>query len=264
MMRYAAWLILAAVAGCVCSPVQAAAPEVAPHVVFVVNEDEYQADKTVPAFAAWLAKNYRCCSSVLLGQGNQIRGLETLKTADVMVVFVRRKTLPREQLAMIREYVDSGRPLVALRTACHAFALAPWSKVKPSEGSDQWPTFDVDVLGYQYKDHYANKVGTDVEVVKESASHPILAGIDPAPWHSTGSLYRMSPVQNDATVLMVGKCGTNVEPVAWTRSHRGGRVFNTSLGHLDDFALPQFQRLLAQGIFWAMNRPLPPPEPSKK
>lgn len=261
MMRYAAWLVLASVVGCFSSPVEAASPNGAPHVVFVVNEDEYQAEKSMPAFASWLGKNYGCCSSVLLGQGNEVRGLETLKTADVMVVFVRRKALPREQLAMIREYLDSGKPLVALRTASHAFAMRP--KVKQPEGSDLWPTFDVDVLGYQYKDHYANKAGTDVEAVKESASHPILAGIDPAPWHSVGSLYRMAPAQNDATVLLVGKCGPNVEPVAWTRSYRGGRVFNTSLGHVDDFAAPQFQKFLAQGIFWAMNRPLPP-EPSKK
>ena len=39
--------------------------------------------------------------------------------------------------------------------------------------------------------------------------------------------------------------------MAWTRLHRGGRVFYTSLGQEDDFREPNFLRLLGNAICWA-------------
>ncbi len=44
------------------------------------------------------------------------------------------------------------------------------------------------------------------------------------------------------------------EPVAWTRVHRGGRVFYTSMGHQDDFHDPSFLRLLANAVLWCGGR----------
>jgi type 1 glutamine amidotransferase len=59
---------------------------------------------------------------------------------------------------------------------------------------------------------------------------------------------------------MMGRVGDRKphEPVAWTNKHiGGGRVFYTSLGHADDFRIPAFRRLLLNGIFWALDRPVP-------
>ena len=51
------------------------------------------------------------------------------------------------------------------------------------------------------------------------------------------------------------------EPVAWTNEANGNRVFYTSLGSVDDFAIPAFQRLLLNGILWALDEPVPPTDP---
>src|SRR5262249_38826107 len=48
-------------------------------------------------------------------------GLEALKSADVMVLFVRRLNLPDEQMAIIRNHWEKGKAIVALRTASHGF-----------------------------------------------------------------------------------------------------------------------------------------------
>ena len=48
---------------------------------------------------------------------------------------------------------------------------------------------------------------------------------------------------------------TEPEPVAWTNTYHGGRIFYTSLGHPDDFQLPQFNRLLLNAIRWTLDRP---------
>ena len=222
------------------------------NVVFVVCEDEYKAEQTLPTFARLLTDRCRCRCTVLLGGKKGIEGLVALKKADAMVLFVRRKALPKEQLTAIREYLDAGKPLVALRTSCHGFVLR--GNAKSPAGGDQWPAFGAEVLGCHYNDHWPSKVGSEVGNAPEAAGESLLAGVQPARWHSTGSLYKVLPLAAGSKVLMTGRVGEHVEPVAWTRTYKGGRVFSTTLGHPDDFALPQFQKLLINAIAWAVAK----------
>ena len=225
-----------------------------PHVVLVVSDDHYHADKTLPAFAETLRKDYGCYCTVAHGRGTaDFAGLEELEVADVMVLFIRRLAPPKRQLDMIRKYLDSGKPLVALRTASHAFDVHGTAK----EGYAEWRDFDPAVLGGNYHGHGPNKLGTDVQVVPEASEHPILAGIKLSKWHSNSSLYNAAPIDKQATLLLTGSDGGQTEPVAWTRSCKGGRVFYNSLGHPDDFKQPQFRTMLANAIFWAMDRSVP-------
>ena len=47
-------------------------------------------------------------------------------------------------------------------------------------------------------------------------------------------------------------------PVAWTGTNSyGGKVFMTTLGHPEDFNLEPFQRLVINGIHWAVGKPVP-------
>lgn len=225
-----------------------------PHVVFLVNEDEYGARATLPAFAQLLRDcfHYRCTS--VLGQGgHDLPGIEALRTADVAVLFVRRRALPSRQMEVLRTYLDSGRPLVALRTASHAFSV----RGRPPAGCEQWPTFDRDVLGCHYHGHGPNQLGANVTVDPAATDHPILANVVPRRWHSRGSIYVVTPIDRQAEVLLVGSVLDTTQPVAWTRKNNGARVFYTSLGHRDDFQQPQFQMLLVGAIHWAMDRPVP-------
>jgi len=222
-----------------------------PHVAFIVSDDHYDADKTLPQFAQLLRERYGCYCTVLHGQGTaDIPAMDELEAADCVVVYVRRLALPRAELDKLRRYVAAGKPLVGMRTASHAFSL----RGKPGpEASDQWPEFDAEVLGGNYHGHGSNEAGTDVAVV---AGHPILDGVNPLRWHSAGSLYYTSPIAADATLLMTGSLGDQVEPLTWTRSYRGGRVVYTGLGHPEDFDDPQFVKLLINIIHWAMDRPV--------
>ena len=229
-----------------------AAAEPQPHVVFLCNEDEYHARETLPSFARDLQEKFGCRCTVLIGQGDDgFKGLDALKTADAMVLFVRRRALPKEQLDEIRAYCNSGKPLVGLRTASHAFA----KKTKVPAGHAEWPEFDREVLGGNYHNH--GKQNTEVKVAPEAAGHPLLAGIDPQKWTSKSTLYFTSPLDKQARVLLMGSSEGKSEPVAWTHTYKGSRVFYTSLGHQDDFATAQFRTLLTNAIFWSMDRPLP-------
>jgi nicotinamidase-related amidase/type 1 glutamine amidotransferase len=225
-----------------------------PRVVLVVGGSEYNADETMPELAHELTDRWGCYCDVLLGRGKDkeytIPGLAALEKADCLVLYLRRRALWPQEMDAIRNYLKAGKPLVALRTASHGFAAG---EKAPSELS-QWPKFDIEVLGCHYHGHGPD--GTDVAVVSESLNHPILAGVDTKPWRSTGALYNSSPLDKTATVLLTGSQQGRSEPIAWTRSYHGARVFYTSLGHKEDFKQPQFRRMLVNAVGWGMGKTL--------
>jgi type 1 glutamine amidotransferase len=123
---------------------------------------------------------------------------------------------------------------VGVRTASHAF--------------QNWLAFDKEVLGGNYQGHYGSGPVCHVEIASGAEDHPILEGV--SPFDSNGSLYRNTPIAGDASLLLNGRTEEHFEPVAWTRLHKGGRVFYTSLGHQQDFRDDDFLRLLANAVFW--------------
>ncbi len=75
------------------------------------------------------------------------------------------------------------------------------------------------------------------------------------PFESNGTLYKVSPLEATTTPLLMGTFQDKpAEPVAWTNSYKGGRIFYTSLGHIDDFKTPQFRALLSNAILWAADK----------
>jgi type 1 glutamine amidotransferase/nicotinamidase-related amidase len=227
-----------------------------PHVTFLVSDDHYQADKLLPQFAQMLTEQYDVYTTVMHGQGgNHIWGMEELAAADCLVLYIRRLALPEKQLEMIRQYLQAGKPLVALRTACHAFDV----RGKTPPGGAEWPEFGREVLGCNYTGHTLVG-GSTIWVLPERAEHPLVKGLPAARWASEGTLYLVSPLLEDTTVLMMGEAAGRVEPVTWIRTFQNGRIFFSSLGHPKDFEDPAFRQLLVNAIFWAMDRPVPKPK----
>jgi type 1 glutamine amidotransferase len=170
--------------------------------------------------------------------------------ADVLLVSVRRRVLPPEQMAAIRRFIEAGKPVVGIRTASHAFSLR---NEAPPEGLVAWESFDADVIGGSYTGHHGNDVFPSIELAAGAAEHSILAGVDVGSLRGNGSLYKVNPLASSATPLLVGSIpNAATETIAWTNENKfGGRVFYTALGHAGDFELAAFQRLLKNGIYWA-------------
>jgi nicotinamidase-related amidase len=229
-----------------------------PHVTLIASDDEYFSERTLPAFADLLREQYGCyCTPLVSDRGKaDLPGLDELKTTDVLMLFVRRRALPKEQLDKIRAYLDAGKPLVALRTCSHAFVVEAGKQSPP--GTDQWPEFDHDVLGGNYHSYVKSQRESEMHLAPDAVGHPILAGVAPPEWKSIFPLYFVSPLAADAKVLVIGEAAGKTEPVAWVRSYKGARVFYASLGSDEDFAsIPQFRTMMVNTIFWAMDRPVP-------
>ncbi len=227
-----------------------------PHLVVLSAENEYKTEQTLPPFALKeLGKDFRVTFVFADAKDpNRLPGLEVLDEADLLLVSVRRRVPPKEQLGAIRRFLAAGKPLVGIRTASHAFALARGQKL-PEDAAD-WPAFDHEVLGCNYALHHDNKLKVTVRIAPGAEKDPILAGVK-GEFPSAGSLYKSRPLAEGATPLLIGQAEgvAQAEPVAWTRTRPdGGRVFYTSLGHPGDFKEESFTALLRNGILWAAGR----------
>ena len=128
------------------------------HVAIVMSEDEYKTEQTLTQFAReYLQRDFRL--SFFYADAHDMHllpGIEQLAEADVALISVRRRALPKPQLDVFRKFVADGKPIVAIRTASHAFALRDG---QPPAGHDVWPEFDRDVLGGNYQGHHDNQPG---------------------------------------------------------------------------------------------------------
>lgn len=237
---------------CLTLPAQAA------KLVFMIGEDEYLTWETLPAFAksdVEPAGHRVTFIHADAADKNNFPGLvEALKDADLLLVSVRRRTPPKEQLDAVRAFLAAGRPLIGIRTASHAFALRPKDKLVDDRHAN-WQQFDPEVLGGNYGDHHKAKDKTILTIAPGAESHAILKEVKVSELIGNGTLYKNTPLAKTATPLLIGGIPNQpAEPVAWT--HRYGpkqaKVFYTSFGHADDFKQPAFRRLMLNAIAWAL------------
>ena len=259
------------------------------HIVLVSGDEEYRSEQALPQLARILSQRHGFDCTVLFAidpadgsinpnRRDNIPGLETLDSADLMILFTRFRDLPNDQMKHIVDYVESGRPVVALRTATHAFDLKT-SKTyqRYSWNSKEWDGgFGRQVLGETWIDHHGRHgvQSTRGIVVEGQERHPILRGIrSGAIWVPT-DVYRVRlPLLEGTQPLVLGEVleGMNpsdapvrgkqndpMMPVAWTRTYTGthgraARVFTTTMGSAQDLLNEGFRRLLVNACYWAVG-----------
>jgi len=242
-----------------------------PQVVFVTGDHEYSGEETMPLLARELEKSYHMKATVLKAYPDQdsetnIPGLEALAKAELAVFFLRWRQLPASQVAHIKAYLDSGKPVMGFRTSSHAFNYPKGHEL------EQWNAFGAEAFGSPPgwgKDghtHYGHESSTDVTVASAAAGHPVLRGVT-GPFHVRSWLYQVRPnwPPAEAVWLLQGKAvnpnkPAQENPVAWTWKNKfGGRVFFTTLGHPEDFKVEAVQRLVINAVHWSLGLPVPNP-----
>ena len=230
-----------------------------PHLAVMIDEDEYRTAETLPAFLETAAGGDIRISYILApaGKPGEFVNVSALSSAQAVLVSVRRRPLAAAHMEILRAFIARGGAVVGIRTASHAFALR---KDQPlPEGKAVWPEWDATILGGNYNNHLGNELRTFTRPAP-GVDHPLLRGLPPGEFPTTGSLYRNSPLRGGAPVLLTGRAegAPNVEPVAWVHTTpEKGRVFYTSLGAAGDFALPEFRQLLLNAIHWSLDRDIP-------
>jgi len=231
-------------------------------ILIAAGEPEYESHETMSSFARdWRIAGHDvdlCTPTVIDDEPDfptsEFTGLEALPAADLLVIYTRFRVLPDQQMSLLGDYLDDGRPVLGLRTSSHAFHFptdSPWSTWNDGFGRE--------VLGTPWVSHHGHSSRTFVQASDGVLTHPILEGIE-SPFEARSWLYRVRiPGEKQAQVLLHGdpiEPETDPEPgpVAWTTSHRGGgRVFYTSLGHRDDFDVPAVRHLLHNAATWCLG-----------
>jgi len=255
------------------------------HIVFVTGDEEYRSEESMPQLAKILATHHGFTCTVLfaINKGDatidpqtvdDIPGLEALASADLMVMFTRFRELPDEQMKRIIDYTDSGKPILGLRTATHAFRYAkrkdsPYAKYSfdNAEFRGGWGR---QVLGETWINHYGDhqKESTRGIPAEGMADHPILRGADDV-W-GPSDVYGITTLAGDSKPLLLGQVLSGMDPkdppntdkkpvpVAWTKTYTGAkgkpaRVFTTTMGHGDDLKSEGFRRLLVNACYWGLG-----------
>ncbi len=262
-------LSLAAFALPPAQPADKAAEPKKPHVVLVTGDCEYRSEISMPMIAKILEVKHGMKCTVCYATDDKgeikpkhltnIKGLEALKTADLAVFYIRYRQLPDDQLKLITEYVNSGKPMVGLRTSTHGFRYMGGENAKLNEA------FGREVFGQKWIRHHGHDSSTNVYVAVKD--HPITRGLPPE-FHVRSWLYQVMPLAGDCTPLLMGSAVKGEKPikeifgvpnpVAWTKTYtpsggKSARIFFTTLGHPKDFENEPARRLLINGIYWALG-----------
>lgn len=270
------------------------------HIVLISGDDEYRSEEGLPQLGKILSTHHGFKCTVLFAidkdgkinpeyHGN-IPGLEALKTADAVIMLLRFRDLPDDQMKLMVDYIESGKPIVALRTSTHAFDIHgsktyekyTWtSKEKGHEGG-----FGKQVLGETWISHHGNHGSQSCRgiIPDDVASHPILRGIKSGDIWGPTDVYGVTlPLPGDSKPLVLGEvvdgmkatdkrlAGAKNEPmmpVAWTKSYTGtsgktSRIFTTTMGASQDLESEGLRRLVVNATLWSLGLEDKIPEKTK-
>lgn len=254
-------------------------------VVLISGDEEYRSEEALPQLGKILARRHGFTCTVLFpiakdgsidpNRTDNIPGLEALRTADLMIIATRFRNLPDEQMKEVVDYIESGRPIIGLRTATHAFAIRSPTYARYSWNNREWKGgFGKQVLGETWVSHHGNHghESTRGIIAPNARENPIVRGIrDGDIWGPT-DVYEAHPPA-DATVLVLGqvlqgmkptdppvegKKNDPLMPVAWIRSYTGtqgkaARIFCTTMGAATDLETEGTRRLLVNAAYWAVG-----------
>ena len=261
------------------------------HIVLVSGDEEYRSEEALPQLAKILSKHHGFKTTVLFAiepetgeinpnKGDNIPGLEALQTADLMIIATRFRKLPDDQMKYIADYVESGKPVIGLRTATHAFNNGGGTYARYSNGSNVpgWQGgFGKLVLGEQWVNHHGQhgKEGTRGIVVPGQERNPILRGIEPGGVFGPTDVYTVviDDLAKSSTPLLLGEVTETLEstskavagkkndpmmPVAWTKAYKSpsgkeARVFCTTMGAATDLEAEGTRRLIINATYWALG-----------
>jgi hypothetical protein len=261
-------------------------PGVGKHIVFLSGDEEYRSEEGLPMLAKILAVRHGFKCTVLFAINpadgtidplilTNIPGMEALDAADACVMGLRFRELPDRQMKHFVDYVNAGKPIIALRTSTHAFKYdqnkqSPYARYDWQ--SKDWPGgFGQQVLGETWVNHHGShgKESTRGVTKEEFKGHPILRGVADL-WGPT-DVYTVTHLPSDTKVLVWGQVLSGMKPtdppvegaknhpmmpLVWLRDYTGekgktSKICTTTMGAAVDLENKGLRRLLVNACYWA-------------
>jgi len=263
------------------------------HIVLLSGDEEYRSEEALPMLGKILAVRHGFKCTVLfpinpadgtIDPNNQtnIPGFDKVKEADLLVLFFRFRELPDEQMKHFVDYVNAGKPILAVRTSTHAFDYkrnksSPYAKYG-WQSKDWQGGFGQQVLGDTWVSHHGDhgKQSARGIINREQRDHPVLRGVDDI-WGPT-DVYGIIHLPPEAKVLVYGqvlegmkptdkpvqgKKNDPMMPMIWTRDYKAEsgktcRTLTSTIGAASDLESEGLRRLFVNASFWLTDLPVPP------
>jgi len=267
------------------------------HVVFLTGDEEYRGEEGLPMLAKILSQRHGFKTSVLFsvepdGTINpkntaSVSNPSLLDSADAIVMLLRFRNWPDEDMARFERRLQAGVPIVALRTSTHAFNGLPKGSRWETWNYNNAGGFGKRVLGETWLTHWGrHKIEATRGAIEEAQrQHPVLRGV--ADLFGDTDVYEAYPPA-DATVLVRGvvlegltpdsapatyrkarstdkqEQGVNdpAMPVVWTRTNRNengkpNRILTSTMGSATDLENEGLRRLIVNGVYWGLGLEVP-------
>ncbi len=256
--------------------------------VLLCGDEEYRSEEALPMLAKILAVRHGFHCTVLFpinpADGTidpvtltNIPGLGALDSADVCVMALRFRELPDAQMKHFVDYLNRGKPIIALRTSTHAFAY-DHNRAGPYARYDwrnkEWPGgFGQQVLGETWVSHHGahGQESTRGVINQGFQDHPILRGVTDL-WGPT-DVYTVTHLPPHAQVLVWGQVLSGMKPtdppvegpknhplmpLVWVCAYTGeqgktSKIVTTTMGAAVDLENEGLRRLLVNACYWAVG-----------
>ncbi len=262
------------------------------HIVLISGDEEYRSEEGLPMLGKILAVRHGFKCTVLFAvnpttgdiEPNEqvnIPGLKALESADVMFMLLRFREPADDQMKYIADFVESGKPIIGLRTSTHAFAYgrnkqSPYAKYDWGKGGG----FGQKILGDTWISHHGGHGSQSARGIinPEYKDHPVLKGVTdiwgPSDVYGIKNLKPTDQVLVHGQVIagmkptdppVVGKQNEPMMPLVWIRegdtwlgdaasaAGKKRRALCTTMGASVDLESEGLRRLLVNACYWAVG-----------
>ncbi len=193
-------------------------------IVLISGDEEYRSEEGLPQLGKILAVQHGFKCRVVFSQdadgsinpNNQknIPGLEALGTADLMIIATRFRKPIDDQMKHVDAYLKTGKPVIGMRTATHAFRFgggstwAHYSDGYNGPKKDWKGGFGRLVLGEKWISHHGGHKSESTLglIAPDAKDHPIVRGIkDGDVWGPTDVYGVRLPLPGDSRPIILGQ-----------------------------------------------------------
>jgi hypothetical protein len=249
------------------------------HIVMLSGDEEYRSEEGLPQMGRILSQRHGFKCTVLFSQdadgtinpNNQtnVPGMHLLSTADLVINQFRFRELPDADMKHFVDYLATGKPMMVVRTATHAFNYernkqSPFARYSWTASGGGFGGMTV---GETWTYHHGNHGGEATRGVIDGKNrkHPILNAVTDV--FGPTDVYGVNPdFPSDATVLMHGQVlkgmkpedGPNLSkaimPLVWLREVPAGggkkaTVLCSTIGAATDLLSEDLRRLFVNASF---------------
>jgi type 1 glutamine amidotransferase len=215
-------------------------------IVLLAGDEEYRSEEGLPMLGKILSQRHGFKCTVLFSQdagglinpNNQtnVPGMQAIDSADLVIMQFRFRELPDADMKHFVDYLERGKPVIAIRTSTHAFqyeknkkspyAKWDWRGKNPAGG------FGQEVLGDTWVSHHGNHKSESARGLINGPleQHPILRGVKDV-W-GPSDVYGIIHLKPEDKVLLYGltlkamehdslpNYEKSIMPITWLRDYK--------------------------------------------